>query len=239
MESLPPEAAQPWAGTVSHHLLADAQIESWFSELAARRKVRVFYILSPSHWGLSTQTYSITDGSWRTRGGLVDSDRGRARALAGKLGVLLEPAVFDPEHGVSTLVPYIARHFPGAKIVAVAYRGEPPLDQTMAERLASVLAPAFEGSARDRNFLLVSTDFSHHGDISTTLLRDRRSRAFFESPSAATWILAGCDNRPGMYVLSRLLGPGTKSALVCRTDSHALTGTGEDDITSYFFSYFW
>jgi AmmeMemoRadiSam system protein B len=239
MESLPQEAPPPWAGTVSHHLLAEAQIESWFSGLAARRKVEVFYILSPSHWGLSTQSYSITDGSWRTRGGLVESDRGRAKSLAGKLGVSLEPWVFDPEHGVSTLVPSIARHFPGARIVAITYRGEPPLDQTMAERLASALAPAFAGSAREGNFLIVSTDFSHHGDISTTRARDRRSRAFFESPSTATWILAGCDNRPGMYILARLLGPGTRSALVCHTDSYALTGRGEDDITSYFFSYFW
>ena len=39
-------------------------------------------------------------------GGLVQSDRGRARALAARLGVELEPRVFDPEHGVSTLAPY-------------------------------------------------------------------------------------------------------------------------------------
>jgi MEMO1 family protein len=239
IESLPPDDARPWGGTVSHHFLANAQIDRWFSELAARRGVELFYILSPSHWGLSTQDYSITDGSWRVPGGLVASNRHRARALAAELGVALEPTVFDPEHGVSALVPYIAKYFPGARVVAVAYRGEPPLDQPMAKRLALALAPAFAGSAQDRNFLLVSADFSHHGDIAATMAKDGRSRGFFESPSDATWILAGCDNRPGIYALASLLGPKTRSAVLYHCDSFALTGQGEDDITSYFFSYFW
>lgn len=238
-EILPPAGARPWGGTVSHHLLADAQIEAWFSELAARRKIELFYILSPSHWGLSTQDYSITDGSWRVPGGLVASDRARARALAKELGVQLEPRVFDPEHGVSALVPYIAKHFPGARIVAIAYRGEAPVNQPKAERLASALAPRLSGSAGDKSFLLVSTDFSHHGDAVQTRAKDERSRLFFESPSAATWILAGCDNRPGIYVLASLLGPETRCAVLYHCDSYMLSGRGADDITSYFFSYFW
>lgn len=239
VEALPPAGSRPWAGTVSHHLLAAAQIDRWFSELAARRKVETFYVLSPSHWGLSTQVYSLTDGSWRVPGGPVLSDRGRARALAAALGVEFEPRVFDPEHGVSTLAPYIARHFPGARIVAIAYRGAPPLDQPMAERLARALAPAFSGSGRERNFLLVSTDFSHHGDPGQTAARDARSRAFFDSPSPSTWIFAGCDNRPGIYVLARLLGPNPHASVLYHCDSFALSGRGRDDITSYFFSYFW
>lgn len=239
LEALPPEGERPWAGTVSHHLLAAAQIDRWFSELAARRRVEVFYVLSPSHYGLSTQVYSLTDGSWRVPGGLVRSDGAAARALAARLGVGLEPRVFDPEHGVSTLVPYIARYFPGARIVAIAYRGAPPLDQPMAERLCRALEPAFSRAGRERNFLLVSTDFSHHGDPSQTAARDARSRAFFDSPSLSTWIFAGCDNRPGIYVLARLLGPGPRASVLCHSDSFALSGRGGDDITSYFFSYFW
>ena len=239
MEALPPADAAPWGGTASHHLLADSQIDRWFSELAARRKIELFYILSPSHWGLSTQTYSITDGSWLLPNGLVASNRRKARALAQELGVPLEPTVFDPEHGVSVLIPYIAKHFPDARVVAIVYPGEPPLDQPMAERLASALAPAFDQKGRERNFLLVSTDFAHHGDEAMTKAKDERSRLFFSSPSRSNWIVAGCDNRPGMYVLARLLGQETRAAVLYHCDSFALSGEGRDDITSYFFSYFW
>lgn len=239
VEALPPAGARPWAGTVSHHLLAAREIDRWFAELASRRDVEVFYILSPSHWGLSTQDYSLTDGSWLLPGGRVDSDRARAKTLARRLGLPLEPRVFDPEHGVSTLIPFIARYFPSAKVVAVAYRGEPPLDQPMAERLALALAPAFEEEGRESNFLLISTDFSHHGDQARTEARDEVSRRFLSAPSRQDWILAGCDNRPGAYVLGRLLDGKARSAILFHCDSFALSGQAADDITSYFFTYFW
>ncbi len=236
---LPPAGAQPWGGTVSHHLLADVQIDRWFYELSIRRPVSRFYILSPSHWGLSTQTFSITDGSWRTRYALVHSDRVRARALARQLGAALEPSVFDPEHGVSSLIPYIARYFPKATVVAIAYRGEPPLDQPMAEHLFRILSPAFTEVSRKENFLVVSTDFSHHGDLQSTRAKDARSAMFFKDPSFSTGILVACDNRPGIYVLSKFLEPASKASVLFHCESSQLTGEDSDDITSYFFSYFW
>lgn len=237
--TIPPLSAQPWAGTVSHHLLAYAQIDHWFQVLSKRREVKRFYILSPSHWGLSTQPYSVTDGSWRIHNGFVESDAREARSIARKLGVPLEPRVFEPEHGVSTLIPFIAKYFPHAKVVAIAYQGEPPLNQPMAERLYSALSPAFGKKGKESNFLLVSTDFSHHGDAEDTRLKDSRSEEFFRNPSFNTWITAGCDNRPGIYVLSRLLTPETRACVLYHCDSFKLTGAGEEDITSYFFSYFW
>jgi hypothetical protein len=238
-EALPPAEALPWAGTVSHHLLADALIDRWFAELARRRRVELFYILSPSHWGLSTQVYSLTDGYWRLPRGVVESERSKARALARALGVPLEPGVFDVEHGVSTLVPYIAKYFPGAKVVAVAYRGEPPLDQPMADALARALKPEFDGAGKARNFLLVSADFAHHGNRAGTRVKDELTRRFFDGPSRDTWIFAGCDNRPGIYVLAKMLEDRTRCGVLFHSDSLELSGHDPGDITSYFFTFFW
>ncbi len=239
IEALPPLDAHPWGGTVSHHLLTDTQIDRWFFELAARRNVEQFYIICPSHWGLSTQTYSLTDGSWLLSKGQLASDQQRMKALAKKLGVSLEPTVFDHEHGISVLAPYIIKYFPNAKVLAIACQGEPPLDQPMAERLASALQPAFDKKGKEKNFLLVSTDFSHHGDLSATKEKDERSRAFFQFPSQSSWIVAGCDNRPGIYVLARLFTPEVQSAILFHCNSFDLTGQNKEDITSYFFSFFW
>ena len=239
MESLPPLGAFPWAGTVSHHLLADALLNRWFAELAQRRSVEVFFILSPSHWGLSTLTYSLTDGSWRVPAGRVESDVAKVTGIARTLGVALESSVFEGEHGVSTLMPYIARYFPRAKVVAMAYRGEPPLDQPMASRLAQALAPAFDAEGKRRNFLLISADFAHHGNAAGTTMKDGRTRRFFDSPSLDTWIFAGCDNRPGMYALAHLLGSTTRCSVQFHSDSLQLSGHEPNDITSYFFTMFW
>jgi len=238
-EALPPLDARPWAGTVSHHLLADALIDRWFSELAARRKVELFYVLTPSHWDLAGRGFAVTDGRWLVRDGSVESDRAAAAALARSLGTELMPAAFDGEHGASTLMPYIARYFPKAKVVAVAYRGEPPLDQPMAESLARALAPAFSKEGKSRDFLLISADFAHHGDREGTSVKDERTRRFFAAPSMDTWIFAGCDNRPGIYAAARLLGPGARCAALFHSDSLALSGQDPGDITSYFFTFFW
>ena len=42
IESLPPEKAFVWGGTVSHHLLADKQINSWFYELSNDVRLKIF-----------------------------------------------------------------------------------------------------------------------------------------------------------------------------------------------------
>jgi len=239
IEALPPQKAFIWGGTVSHHLLADKQIDSWFSELAKRRKVENFFIISPSHYGLSSQDWSLDNCRWQTKSGIVYSNDIFEKEIAQALGVSYESQVFPPEHGINVLIPYIARYFPQAKICAIALEGEPPLNQKKAQKLADVLQPYFTEKNKEKNFLLISTDFAHHGNYEGTLFKDNRSREFFNKPDASTWVFCGCDNRPGIYVLSRLLTPASKNAILYHTNSFELSGLDENDITSYFFSFFY
>jgi AmmeMemoRadiSam system protein B len=169
----------------------------------------------------------------------VESDREKVAALAKALGVRLEPDVFNGEHGVSTLIPYIARYFPRAKVVAMAYRGEPPVRQPMGRKLAQALAPAFGPEGRAKNFLLISTDFAHHGNPASTAAKDELTRRFFEEPNARTWNFAGCDNRYGMYALAHLLDQQTRCSVLFHSNSFQLSGHDPGNITSYFFTLFW
>lgn len=239
LKALPPAKAELWAGTVSHHLLADKQIDSWFSEIAKRRKVETFFILCPSHYGLSAQEWSLDNCRWETKTGIICTDEKKEREIAASLGVSFEPQVFPDEHGVNTLIPYISRYFPKAKVCVIAVHGEPPLNQKNAQMLADSLAPYFSEQGRRKNFLLISTDFAHHGDLEGTEFKDTRSREFFNNPSDSTWIFCGCDNRPGIYVISRFLTPDTKNAVLYHTNSFELSGLDGNDITSYFFSLFY
>ena len=239
LEALPPEKAQVWCGTVSHHLLADRQIDRWFSEIADRRKVETFFIICPSHYGLSTGEWSLADCTWQTKEGLVYSNDKIESQLAQALGVGYDRAVFPDEHGVNTLIPYIRHYFPKAKVCVIAVHGEPPLNQKNAQKLADALAPYFTEVGKKKNFLLISTDFAHHGDAAGTEFKDNRSRLFFNNPNDSTWIFCGCDNRPGVYVISRFLTPETKNAVLFHTNSYELSGLDGNDITSYFFSLFY
>ena len=238
-EALPPEGSLVWSGTVSHHLLADKQIDCWFSEIARRRKIENFFIICPSHYELSAQTWSLDNCRWQTKNAIVYSNEKIETAIAATLGVNFESQVFPQEHGVNTLIPYIARYFPKAKVCVIAVEGEPPLNQKNAQKLADALAPYFSDSGKKKNFLLISTDFAHHGDLEGTEFKDTRSREFFNAPSDSTWVFCGCDNRPGIYVLSRFLSPDTKNAVLYHTNSFELSGLDGNDITSYFFSLFY
>lgn len=229
----------PWTGTVSHHFLTDPLIDAWFREIKARREVRHFVILSPSHFGLSTRDYSVADGRWEcAAGSYVYTNREMSAQVCAALGVGYDNQVFPDEHGVSTLMPYIRRYFPDADVVAVAIDGEPPVHMDYCGRLYKAIAPFFDEAGKDENFLLVSTDFSHHGTPEQTAYKDGISQTFFDSPSRENFIAAVCDNRPSVYVMASLFGPDVRTCILFHTNSFQISGMDADDITSYFFSLF-
>jgi len=237
-EEIPPLDFIPWAGTVSHHLLAHDYIDSWFSMLAQMRDVRCFYILCPSHWGLSTQPYSLTNGSWVSGFGNVNSDKKKVRKLAKSLKVDLDQSVFNVEHGASTLMPYIKKYFPEASTVVIAYEGEAPVNIPKSALLADALKNAFDKKGKKENFLLVSTDFSHHGNLEQTEKRDGFSLAYLRTPVDASWYNVGCDNAPGIFIMDRLGNNNLESYILYHTNSWEISGEWEHDVTSYFFVYF-
>ena len=248
-ESLSPNAT-PFAGIVSHHLLAHTQIDGWFAELAAHRPdISTFLVLSPSHWNLSTGFFSVTFGSWVVSGNagaadgaqqLVGTDFEIENKLKEALDARIDDAAFASEHGVSALAPYIKKYFPNAKIAAVIYSGEPPVNQPLAEELYNAVKACIDPANPENGgvFLLVSSDFSHHQTPEVTRTRDDRSRLFLENPSEQSWILAVCDNRPAMYLLDKFLPEDAQTTILCNTNSYELCHEAPDDITSYFFCFF-
>jgi len=231
--------AFPWAGIVSHHLLADVVIDEYFFALSKKRNVDTFFILSPGHYGVNTETYSLTHGYWAVENGFVETDIDKTERLAKRLKVQLDESAFDFEHGVSTLIPYIKKYFKSAKVVAICYDWDTRFSLPMAKTLAESLDLFFGIEARKENFLLISSDFSHRGDLVATAERDNRSLRFFNAPSLETWDLAACDNRPGIYALAHLGGNNMKVNLIYHTNSFELSNEAPDDITSYFFAYFY
>ncbi|MDR2964316.1 MAG: AmmeMemoRadiSam system protein B [Treponema sp.] len=237
-ETRPPPGFFPWAGIVSHHLLAHDYIDSWFSRLADMREVQIFYILSPSHFGLSLEPYSLTDGSWDSGFGLVESDKAKTYKLANFFNVILDTKVFEFEHGVSVFMPYIKKYFPKAKVTAIAYGGESPVNIPIALLLAEAMEKEFDENGKQENFLLISADFSHRGNLEQTQKKDEASRLYLENSAGASWNMANCDNRPGIFVLNQLGKNNLETVILYHTNSWEIANEGADDITSYFFVYF-
>ena len=226
-----------WGGTVSHHSLADDYINDFFKTLSQNRKIKTFFIICPSHFNLSTYDWSVGNGSWNVENGQkVNTDLKKAEQIITSLGVDYDPQVFTIEHGISALTPFVNKYFPNAEIVAIAIQGEPPMNIEYANKIYEAIKPFFTEKTRKDNFLLISSDFSHHGDEEQTRIKDERSALFFNNLSQKNWILCGCDNRPGIYTLSRFITENTKVVYLKHTTSYEISGEGEDDITSYYFS---
>jgi AmmeMemoRadiSam system protein B len=100
--------------------------------------------------------------------------------LAKLLDVDLDTRVFRYEHGVSTLMPYIKKYFPDTKVVVIAYESEGPVNIPTVRRLADALESEFDEKGKQENFLLISTDFSHHVNVEETDRRDRYSEQYFK-----------------------------------------------------------
>lgn len=232
-------AAQPWGGVVSHHLLVGKHIDEFFSQLKAERDVETFIIICPSHYGLSVQPWSVADCSWKVDDAFVHTNFEKAQAVLDSLEVPFDPQVFPIEHGASALMPFIHKYFPKANVVVVAVQGEPPLNSLYNRALADAILPFFIKGENDKNFLLISSDFSHHGDIEKTKKRDALSEIFLSEAVPDKWVYCSCDNRPGIYMLSRMMTDGTESKILCHTNSYDFSGEGKDDITSYFFVLFY
>ena len=238
-ESEPPSGAFPFGATVSHHLLAASCIDDTFRALRALRSVDTFIIVSPLHFSQGYERVSLSSRPWRTGKGIVYADKRLAGSIARKLHVPLDPTAFLGEHGVGTLIPFIARYFPAARVVPIACRAAPETDRDLTRELSGVLLPLFRGKDARRYLLLVSADFSHHGDAAATEARDSLSRRFFDNPVPGTAPLAGSDNPVGMALLAEMAQSCRCAAAVLHhTNALRLAPESVDpaDITSYFFS---
>jgi AmmeMemoRadiSam system protein B len=233
-----PHGFFPWAGIASHHLLAHEYLDAWFSRLAEMRKPNRFYILSPDHFGISTEPYALTTGSWESGFGPVESDKNKVKELTNLLEVDLDTRVFQYEHGASVLMPYIKKYFPDTKVVVIAYKSEGAVNIPISRRLADALENEFDEKGKQENFLLISTDFSHHADVEETGRRDHYSEQYLRNTGNTSWNMVVCDNRPAMYIIDRLGKNNLQSFILYHTNSWEISNQWEDDVTSYFFVYF-
>lgn len=237
------------AGTCSHHLLVSKQIDAWFASLKTNREdnkkpIKTFIIISPSHYGKSFQQFSLTNKNWMLSSDeYIFNDLKTSKKICSLLNVAFDNEAFAGEHGVNSLLPFIKAYFPDSKIVPILVP-ETQNDTFLASELINCLSEYFVNSKRNtlntENFLLISTDFSHHQDVNETCRRDKVSKIFFDEPLPKNYIYAICDNRIGIYALSHIFNTEfykLKTFLINNLNSYQVSGV-ETDITSYFFSFF-
>lgn len=234
-----PAPAIPWRVTgltVPHHLLAADLIADAFSRLRGQRYHRVI-ILCPDHFHRSATPFAVPVRDFQTALGPVALDR---KATDRLLACPLVGAsnLFSHEHGVQALTPFLAHHFPGARLVAVAIRASasPKQWRTLAKALTLLL---------DAHTLLVqSTDFSHDLTPAEAARMDQQTLRLLADPDPAKLLTLSQPRHVdclGALFLQRALQRDVHHAApvtVANRNSQAYAATPVTRSTSYMVQYY-
>ncbi len=231
--------AYPRIGIISHHLMIEPVITAWWENLKLlRNDIDTFIIISPRHFARREVSYSFSPLRWQTDKGYIPVNQKMYAQFQRIFRAKPDPDAFHLEHGVGAVVPYISRYYPESTIMPILFDWRHP-DGSAAKKTADCIADILRKN--QRVFVLFSIDFSHHAGRELTDTRDALSKESLLNPHTKPPLQVHCDNTTGILVLFDLIRrfelQGTH--LFCATDGGKYLGKDFDDITSYFFMFYY
>ncbi|WP_316224878.1 MULTISPECIES: AmmeMemoRadiSam system protein B [unclassified Bradyrhizobium] len=228
--------SQPIEGRVTgigvpHHLLAANLIARGFWTAAHNAYQRII-IISPDHFGRSRRPFATTRRDFETPFGTIQTDRAMTNALLANRQLFDESDLFDREHGVEALLPFVKYFFPDARVVAIvaSYAStRADWDRTV-EQLREF--------ADDRTLIIQSTDYSHYLPLETATRRDQETLNVIASGNLDA--LNGLvqpdhlDSKAAQYIQMRLQAEVYKAAaaVIANRDSTDFGSLGAE-VTTY------
>jgi|GEM_PF-730529 len=162
------------AGTVNHHVLATDLLASFFRSLAKNRPDATrIVILSPDHFNVGRSSISTHSRSYTAPSGIVEVDKEAVQSLVEKQLALEENgSMYELEHGIGALIPFLKDEFPKVSIVPISIRGS--ADRTIAIKLGKALQALDDG----HTLFIVSADMSHYLSKDDALKNDQSIRSW-------------------------------------------------------------
>lgn len=159
--------AVPLTGlTVPHHLLAADLIARGFWAATGGSYEKII-VLMPDHFRRARRPFATTMRNFESAFGGVETDLENTRRLLQDTELFEDSSLFEREHALHALLPFIAEFFPGVKIVPVAV-------SIMSRRVDwDAAVKLLEPLVTPRTLILQSTDFSHFLPLETAIQRDQ------------------------------------------------------------------
>lgn len=201
---LPLPTTRLGAVIVPHHLVASESIAGSIKMLTRQKPHRII-LLSPDHYHVCRQLACSTSGTFETIFGPVNtSSSGWEELLIGAPDFSDQPDLFIREHGIYTILPFIAYYLPGTQIVPIALATDRVWSAAEQNRITQVIARLINRET----VVVISSDFSHYlplreadqmdeKTIQTLMSKDLVGLAHLNNPSQS-------DCPPCLTVLARL-----------------------------------
>lgn len=151
----------PWPSTVSgvivpHHLEAAHLIAGGLRQASAGQNHARVILLFPDHFGVLKTPFATTSRSFETVLGHVPALPDLAGALVASGPRIAHECLFNFDHGIRAVLPFVAALMPGVPVlpVAVSVNSRPDDWAALAEALVPFVTPD--------TLIVQSTDFSHY-----------------------------------------------------------------------------
>lgn len=229
--ALPEIPTETRGAVVPHHLLPAPITAGFFDQFPWQPK-RVI-VVGPDHLGRGQSPVSISRAAWKTPYGMLPPDNEIIDAIISSGMVRVDEAVFEDEHSISALTPFIKRSFPDARIVPIVVRVEAPsfFIDSLADKLLM----------DDETLVIASVDFSHGQTDRVAQLHDVKSLATLSSFDFDGLSELEVDSPASLRVLLRVMKkrPAGLVTLLKNTNSAQVTqDVDATEGTSYVYAAF-
>jgi poly-gamma-glutamate synthesis protein (capsule biosynthesis protein) len=140
---------------VPHHLVSPQSIALGIRSLT--KTGGSLLLISPDHFKRCPTLLCTAQGEVETPTGAVSMDAGAVEHLSRSALVTLHPRLFREEHGISSVLPFIAHSLPGRKVIPLVV-SQVPMNKEQEGEFAALIA----GLSQAGHPIIVSSDFSHY-----------------------------------------------------------------------------
>ena len=215
-----------------HHRVATDLIAAGMVTAARGARPERIVLLTPDHFRRATRAFATTPRDFDTVLGRVPTDR-RAVAALLRSPQVAASQLFEREHGLGELLPYVAQLFPGVPVLPVAVRVGATRAQW--EHMVGQLTPW----VTPRTLVIQSTDFSHYLPHDQARKHDQQMLNVIAAGDleamARAQQPAHLDSRGGQYIQMRLqaLRFGAQPIVFGNYNSAERGATTQEFTTSY------
>lgn len=142
-------------GIIPHHLLAAPLIAAFFEGIE-NQEVKKVLLIGPNHYNAGAHTIVSSKATWKTIFGDLQPDVQNINLLESEGVVFIDEEVFDNEHSIYGISPFIKKSFPSATFIPIILKGS--ASRNDGDRLVEALEKILDSNT----VVLASVDFSHY-----------------------------------------------------------------------------
>jgi MEMO1 family protein len=216
---------------VPHHLLAAELIAGPFMHVSGR-KISTVVVIGPNHENKGRDHISSALASWQTPYGSLEENKGLVKKLINDFLMNADEKIFENEHSIGAMAPYIKYYFPEAKLVPIILTSNSNISD--AEKISRWLTENLNNDA----LVVLSSDFSHYLEKSDAEKKDLLTKELIEKRSISKIAQLGNDNVDCPIGLAMILmyaeKKNLKTEITGHLNSYDLTPEKPAETTSYY-----